>query len=117
MNIQYDKYYGCENPESISYLEFGSINIVKGDKKIWNYWQDQTAYDLYMFAFRKLFVFDESIKTIETLNKYMKNAAHNKLLDYIFKYAGMLAINTRGGMRERKLSVWLDRGSQGVRKC
>jgi D-alanyl-D-alanine carboxypeptidase len=100
---KYDKYYGCENPEAISYLEFGSINIVKGDKKIWNYWQDQTAYDLYMFArysrdlfsFRKFF--DEREKTVEKLNEYVKNAAHNKLLDYIFKYAGMLAISKNGG--------------------
>lgn len=39
------KYYGCENPEAVSYLEFGAINIVKGQKTIWNYWQDQMAYD------------------------------------------------------------------------
>ena len=53
------KYYGCENPESVSYLEFGSINLVKGQKTIWNYWQNQEAYDLYMFArySRDLFAF------------------------------------------------------------
>ena len=49
-NMNNRQYYGCENPEAISYLEFGSINVVKGEKKIWNYWQDQNAYDLYMFA-------------------------------------------------------------------
>ena len=52
-------YYGCDDPEAVSYLEFGSINLVKGEKKIWNYWQDQDAYDLYMFAryARELFFF------------------------------------------------------------
>lgn len=100
--MQYDKYYGCEKPESVSYLEFGSINLVKGEKKIWNHWQDQMAYDLYMFAryskdlfaFRKFF--QEADKTIEKLNEYVLRAAHNKLLDYIFKYAGMLVIEAGG---------------------
>lgn len=85
------KYYGCENPESVSYLEFGSINLVKGEKKIWGYWQDQIAYDLYMFArysrdlfaFRKFF--GEKEKTVEKLNEYVLRSAHDKLMDYIFK--------------------------------
>lgn len=97
------KYYGCENPESVSYLEFGSVNLLKGEKKIWGYWQDQIAYDLYMFArysrdlfaFRKFF--DEKEKTVEKLNEYVIKSAHNKLMDYIFKYAGMLAISSGGG--------------------
>ena len=100
--MKYDKYYGCEDPESVSYLEFGSINLVKCEKQIWNYWQDQMAYDLYMFAryskdlfmFRKFFL--EKQKTLEKLNKCIQKAAHNKLLDYIFKYAGML-VTARGG--------------------
>lgn len=97
------KYYGCENPESVSYLEFGSINLVKKDKKIWGYWQDQIAYDMYMFAryskdlfaFRKFF--QEKDKTVEKLNEYVLRSAHDKLMDYIFKYAGMLAIFHEGG--------------------
>jgi len=102
MKMDKNKYYGCENPESVSYLEFGSINLLKGEKKIWGYWQDQTAYDLYMFAryardlfaFRKFF--DEKEKTVDKLNEYVLRSAHNKLMDYIFKYAGMLAIQGEG---------------------
>jgi hypothetical protein len=111
-----EKYYGCENPEAVSYLEFGSINLVKGEKKIWNYWQDQEAYDLYMFAryardlfaFRKFF--DEPVKNVSKLQEYVKNAAHNKLLDYIFKYAGMIAIEKSGGVCESGSSLfgWID---------
>lgn len=110
------KYYGCENPESVSYLEFGSINLVKGEKKIWNYWQNQDAYDLYMFArysrdlfaFRKFF--DEKNKTVEKLNEYVLQSAHNKLMDYLFKYAGMLAIEERGIVCECGSSLygWID---------
>lgn len=110
------KYYGCENPESVSYLEFGSINLVKGEKSIWNYWQDQTAYDLYMFArysrdlfaFRKFF--DEKEKTVEKLNEYVLKAAHNKLMDYIFKYAGMISVRGGGVICECGSSLygWID---------
>ena len=109
------KYYGCENPESISYLEFGSINLIKGEKSIWGYWQDQIAYDLYMFArysrdlfaFRKFF---EEEKSIEKLNEYVLNSAHNKLMDYIFKYAGMIAIQDKGTICECGSSLygWID---------
>lgn len=109
-------YYGCENPEAVSYLEFGSVNLVKGEKKIWNYWQDQTAYDLYMFAryardlfaFRKFF--GEEEKTVETLNKYVLDSAHNKLMDYLLKYAGMLAIQAAGVVCESGSSLygWID---------
>ena len=114
--MDYSKYYGCENPESVSYLEFGSINLVRGEKKIWNYWQDQDAYDLYMFArysrdlfaFRKFF--DEENKTVEKLNEYVLKSAHNKLMDYIFKYAGMLAIEEKGLVCESGSSLygWID---------
>lgn len=110
------KYYGCENPESVSYLEFGSINLIKGEKKIWGYWQDQLAYDLYMFArysrdlfaFRKFF--NEEEKTVEKLNEYVIRSAHDKLMDYIFKYAGMLAIQEKGTVCECGSSLygWID---------
>ncbi len=97
------QYYGCENPEAVSYLEFGSINLQKGEKKIWGYWQDQLAYDLYMFAryskdlfaFRKFF--NEKEKTVEKLNEYVIKSAHDKLMDYIFKYAGMITVSLDGG--------------------
>jgi len=110
------QYYGCEDPEAVSYLEFGSINLIRGEKKIWNYWQNQDAYDLYMFArysrdlfaFRKFFT--EKEKTVEILNKYVLNAAHNKLMDYIFKYAGMVAIGEGGTVCESGSSLygWID---------
>lgn len=110
------KYYGCENPEAVSYLEFGSINLKKGEKKIWNYWQDQAAYDLYMFArySRDLFAFrkfiDEQDKSVEKLNEYILNAAHNKIMDYIFKYAGIITAPKEGIVCESGSSLfgWID---------
>lgn len=113
--MDYSKYYGCENPEAVSYLEFGS-NLKKGEKKIWNYWQDQAAYDLYMFArySRDLFAFrkflKESDKTVEKLNGYIMNAAHNKIIDYIFKYAGIVNAPREGVICESGSSLfgWID---------
>ncbi len=111
-----NRYYGCGNPEAVSYLEFGSINLVKGEKKIWNYWQDQEAYDLYMFAryARDLFAFrrffGEKEKTVKKLNEYVLRSAHNKLMDYLVKYAGMLAVEEKGMVCECGSSLygWID---------
>lgn len=107
-----ENYYGSEQNSVISYLEFGSVDIEKGKKEIWGYWQDQTAYDFYMFsryardifAFRHFF--DEEEKNVETLNQYVLKSAHNKLLDYIFKYAGILTVNSGGGICESGSSLY-----------
>jgi len=91
-----DNYYGSSQVDSLSYLEFGSIDLAKAQKRIWGYWQDETAYDFYMFAryARDLFSFRdfccEKYKTVEILNQYILNSAHDKIMDYIFKYAGMI---------------------------
>lgn len=98
-------YYGNESNTSISYLEFGSVDIEKKKKTIWGYWQDQEAYDLYMFArySRDLFSFrhyldNKEEHNLDGLMKRIKCSAHDKLLDYIFKYAGFV-IDNMGGWR------------------
>ncbi len=91
-------YYGNENIESLSYLEFGSIDIKEGKKSIWAYWQDQDAYDMYMFSryARDLFLFrkflDEKEKTVCKLNEYVLMTAHTKLMDYLLKYAALISV-------------------------
>ena len=45
-----DKYYNTEKHKSLTYLEFGSINIEKGEKCVWDFRVNQDAYDLFMFA-------------------------------------------------------------------
>ena len=40
-------------------------------------------------------VFHEKEKTVEKLNEYVLNSAHNKLMDYLFKYAGMLVVEQK----------------------
>ncbi|OFX67893.1 MAG: hypothetical protein A2X12_07355 [Bacteroidetes bacterium GWE2_29_8] len=44
------KYYGSQQEESLSYLEFGSIDYNESNKKIWGFHLHQTAYDWYMLA-------------------------------------------------------------------
>ena len=99
-----ETYYGKEKSSSISFLEFGSIDINAKSKKVWGYWQDQEAYDLYMFSryARDLFAFrhfiDGTKHTIEAFYDVVKHSAHDKLLDYIFKYAGLISsANVHGG--------------------
>lgn len=92
-------YGGAEGQqETLSYLEFGSLDLENATKKIWGYWQDQEAYDLYMFAryARDLFLFrdyfEEEEKNFNNLNECIKNSAHDKIVDYIFKYAGIMTL-------------------------
>lgn len=96
MDEKKEDYYGSPNASSLSYLEFGSIDMARAEKKIWGYWQDQAAYDLYMFSryARDLFLFrsflEEKRQDVETLDEVIRQSAHVKLLDYIFKYAGVI---------------------------
>ena len=92
---QKKEYYGTDDNSAVSYLEYGSIDLENKSKKIWGYWQDQEAYDLYMFAryARDLFSFREFIKgpdySLESFLRTIEASAHDKLLDYVFKYAGI----------------------------
>ncbi len=117
-------YYGSEKVDAVSYLEFGSVDVAKKSKTIWGYWQDQEAYDLYMFSryARDMYAFRRFLSarnhTLDELKRYIENSAHVKLLDYIFKYAGLLTcIDVLGGgdgVREWKFVIRIDRGSCGV---
>lgn len=103
MNDRTD-YYGSDQVDSISYLEFGSVDFKEKSKTIWGYWQDQEAYDLYMFSryARDMFAFRRFLAgkdhSLSELKKYVEGSAHVKFLDYIFKYAALITcINVRGG--------------------
>ncbi|OGT07448.1 MAG: hypothetical protein A2103_04225 [Gammaproteobacteria bacterium GWF2_41_13] len=43
-------FYGTEQRNTITYLEFGEIDIVEGEKKIWNFQLHQKAYDWLMLG-------------------------------------------------------------------
>lgn len=106
MDEKKHNYYGNMELTSLSYLEFGSIDLEKSEKKIWGYWQDQTAYDFYMFSryAKDLFLFrsflEEARQDVQTLGEYIKQSAHVKLLDYIFKYAGIVSALKSGSYGE-----------------
>lgn len=44
------KFYGTEKSNTITYLEFGEINIVEGKKKVWDFRLHQKAYDWLMLG-------------------------------------------------------------------
>lgn len=115
MDKQKIDYYGSSEINSVSYLEFGSIDKRNDEKKIWGYWQDQNAYDLYMFSryARDLFAFrkflQEKTVNIEKFNEYVEMSAHVKILDYIFKYVGLIVAlksDIRGGVCESGSSLY-----------
>lgn len=119
MNEKMDSYYGSEEIKQLSYLEFGSIDIENSKKEIWGYCQHQKAYDYYMFAryANDLFLFRDFCggkeKTVQVLNEYILKSAHTKLLDYIFKYAGIQTVLNKdlsGGVCESGSSLfgWID---------
>lgn len=107
-------YYGTQDVHSVSYLEFGSMDLAAKSKKIWAYWQDEEAYDLYMFAryardllaFRKLIENKKQLGGVKQLDEAVKRSAHDKLMDYILKYVGMLAIDDGGAVCESGSSLW-----------
>lgn len=110
MNGDKNTYYGTDEIKSVSYLEFGSVNLENATKKIWAYWHDQEAYDLYMFAryARDLFIFRDFLakaqKSFDDLINCIEQTAHDKIYDYIFKYAGIRAyLNACGGEKEKRI--------------
>ena len=44
------QYYGSQEKESLTYLEFGGIDLVEGTKSIWDFRIDQEAYDFLMLS-------------------------------------------------------------------
>ena len=45
-----ENYYGTKEPEGLTYLEFGGIDLKNSKKEIWDFKTDQDAYDLFMLA-------------------------------------------------------------------
>lgn len=114
-NKSAENYYGSNDIRLLSYLEFGSIDLEKSKKEIWGYYQHQKAYDYYMFSryANDLFLFrdfyKEDKKDIYLLNEYILKSAHTKLMDYIFKYAGIITLinnKLKGGICESGSSLF-----------
>ena len=65
-------YYGTDKQDSLSFLEFGSIDLVKHKKIVWGYWQDSEAYYLHMFSryAKDLFLFRDSFEEKEKAFMY-----------------------------------------------
>jgi hypothetical protein len=48
--VQIDKFYGTDKSDTITYLEFGEVNLREGKKKIWDFRLHQKAYDWLMLG-------------------------------------------------------------------
>ncbi|MFI3202502.1 MAG: hypothetical protein R3Y54_13455 [Eubacteriales bacterium] len=109
-------YYGNENNNRISYLEFGSIDTQKQKKDVWGFWLDQDAYDLYMFSryARDLFAVRNYIqseeKSVVAIEDCFRNTAHDKISDYIAKYVGMMTISSNS-KNNKERAIFAEVGS------
>jgi len=45
-----DAFYGTDKPKTLTYLEFGEIDVGKGGKKVWDFRINQKAYDWLMLG-------------------------------------------------------------------
>ena len=43
-------FYNTDKTKSLTFLEFGSLDLSQGEKKIWDFRTDQEAYDFFMLA-------------------------------------------------------------------
>lgn len=106
-------YYGSNTSNLVSYLEFGSIDLEKSKKEIWGYCQHQQAYDYYMFSryAKDLFLFRDfnlsKKHTLRGLKDCIAKTAHDKIMDYIFKFAGVLTGIEKSGGYVRLVVLYL----------
>ena len=84
MNSSIDKYYGSKDTKSVSYLEFGSIDLDNSKKRIWDFRLHQQAYDWLMLSrysndiitYHKMVEFIQDEKQDEIFKIYKSDIHH-----------------------------------------
>lgn len=88
-----DTYYGTDKPERISYLEFGSIDLVNSNKEVWGYHLHQEAYDRYMLSryasdiavFADLSEALRKLGASEIITDYLNRIHHHDMLNVLLR--------------------------------
>ena len=104
-----EDYYGSNEFDSLTYLEFGSIDIKKRYKTVFAYWQDSAAYDIYAFSryahdilmFRDLELCEDLGTNLEKLNECVTSAtSEDCFMGYLLKYCGLITAVQLGAKYE-----------------
>lgn len=82
--MQDSKFYGTENISSISYLEFGAIDLDSSKKLVWDLKLHQKAYDWYMHArysndilcYMEMGEQIDNLSIVEVISRYCKEVHH-----------------------------------------
>lgn len=98
------KYYGSQDKESLTYLEFGGIDLLEGKKSIWDFRIDQEAYDFLMLSryAKEIIAFNKSIQPIQDDNyqgfvELYKNDVHTQdFLNSILTFKALEFLNKNG---------------------
>lgn len=103
----YDKFYGTSETPAFSYLEFGSIDMRKGKKHVWDFRLHQQAYDWLMHArysndlvtYMKLSE-DVGHATAGEIVEGYKNGIHHQD-DFMVNFGKLCALTVMAGGLER----------------
>ena len=95
------QYYGSQEKESLTYLEFGGIDLVEGSKSIWDFRIDQEAYDFLMLSryAKEIIAFNKSLQSIQNGNyqnfiELYKNDVHTQdFLNSILTFKALEFLN------------------------
>ena len=95
------QYYGSQEKESLTYLEFGGIDLVEGTKSIWDFRIDQEAYDFLMLSryAKEIIAFNKSLQSIQNGNyqnfiELYKNDVHTQdFLNSILTFKALEFLN------------------------
>jgi hypothetical protein len=73
--VQIDKFYGTEKSDTITYLEFGEVNLREGKKKIWDFRLHQKAYDWLMLG-----RYTNDIVAYNAMSKLLSESAFDEIV-------------------------------------
>jgi len=98
------QYYGTDEKESLTYLEFGGIDFTGGTKSIWDFRIDQEAYDFLMLSryAKEIIAFNKSLQSIQNGNyldfiDLYKNDVHTQdFLNSILTFKALELLNKNG---------------------
>ena len=111
MNKKKSQYYGKEDSDLLTYLEFGSIDISSQHKRIWKYLLHQDAYDFYMLPryMRDIFKYRDLIKStnpkINDFNDMVNKTAHKDIESMVLKYSAILTAFKHKSMNNEGLRL------------
>jgi hypothetical protein len=101
-------FYGDDSHKSVSFLEYGSMDLETKSKSTWGFLLHQDAYDSYMFSryakdmfYFRDFINDEVTPTPAAFVELVKKTAHKDLQALLLKYAGYMSVKKNEELNDK----------------